>query len=111
MEKKKSARPEEQLFESASNGDALVLSYLLKEGLHPDVRDQYGTTPLMEACRFGRAKCVRLLVSAGADVNAEDKEKATVLMYACDGASSGKVVVFLIANGAKVDARDVYGCT
>jgi uncharacterized protein len=109
---KKVAIAEEQLFESASSGDTLVLSYLLKvQGVGPDLRDQYGTTPLMEACRFGRAKCVRLLVDAGAAVNAADKEKMTVLMYACTGASSSKVVAFLISKGSKVNERDAYGCT
>lgn len=108
---KKIAEPEEQLFASASSGDAVVLSYLLKKGLHPDIHDQYGTTPLMEACRFGRAKCARQLVLAGADVNAKDKEKRTVLMYASDGAASSKVVELLIANGAKADERDAHGCT
>ncbi len=103
---------EEQLFGSAASGDLPVLSYLLERlRVPPDIRDQYGTTPLMEACRFGHGKCVRFLVGAGADVNARDKEKMTALMYACDGAAAKHIVAFLIANDAEVNALDVYSST
>lgn len=101
---------EEQVFGSASNGDVLVLAHLLS-AVDPNICDQYGVTPLMDACRFGRLACVRVLVEKGAKVNSADKEKATVLMHACSGESSGDIIEFLIGHGAKCNKRDAYGCT
>lgn len=110
--KNKQIAPAEQLFACASNGDELVLAHLLRAvKINPNIRDQYGVTPLMEACRFGRAACVDLLLEYGADVNAMDKEKASVLMHACSGESSQLIVACLIEQGAQLNRRDVYGCT
>ena len=38
---------------------------------------QYGTSSLMEACEKGQAEVVRILVSAGAHVNDQDKVSST----------------------------------
>ena len=38
---------------------------------------QHGTSSLMEACRNGHAEVVRILVSAGAHVNDQDKVSST----------------------------------
>ena len=48
---------------------------------------------------------------AGANVNAFDKEKTTVLMHACAGASGGKVVRYLVSHGARVNDRNAHGCS
>ena len=105
------ATPKELLFLAASEGARAVLALLLESGMSPGVRDRYGRTPLMEACQAGRPENMRLLVQRGADANAFDKEKTTVLMHACAGASDGKVVRYLISHGARVNERNAYGCT
>ena len=38
---------------------------------------QNGTSSLMEACKYGHAEVVRILVSAGAYVNEQDKVSST----------------------------------
>lgn len=101
-----------QLFGAARAGDEITLSYLLNERrMTPDLRDRYGVTPLMEACETGQLASVELLVEAGAEVNATDKETSTVLMHACGGASTPKIVQYLIDHGALVNERDASGCT
>lgn len=65
----------------------------------------------MEASRQGQLDCVKTLVAHGANVNAADKEKFSVLMHACTAAAPRNVVRFLISRGARVTDRDVYGCT
>ena len=46
-------------------------------------------TPLMEAASSGHLEIVKLLISHGADVNAQSSSGNTPLMYAC---ASGKLV-------------------
>ena len=38
---------------------------------------QYGTSSLMEACRYGNAEVVKILVSAGAHVNDQNEVSST----------------------------------
>jgi ankyrin repeat protein len=45
---------------------------LLKEGANPTIRDEHGLTPLHIAAYRGLFKEVRLLINAGADMNAVD---------------------------------------
>jgi hypothetical protein len=55
-----------------------VLSLLAR-----DLRDYKGNPPLVVAAGFDRSECVRLLLSAGADVRATGCHGATALMRAC----------------------------
>ena len=54
-------------------------------------------TPLMEAASSGHLEIVKLLISHGADVNAQSSSGNTPLMYAC---ASGK-----LAHGTKVNSE------
>ena len=54
-------------------------------------------TPLMEAASSGHLEIVKLLISHGADVNAQSSSGNTPLMYAC---ASGKLVC-----GTKVNSE------
>jgi len=54
-------------------------------------------------------KIISLLLSKGADVNAKDIEKISVLHYATD--KGLEVVKYLVSKGANVNAKDVYGRT
>ena len=56
-------------------------------------------TPLMAASRFGLLDIVKLLIDAGADVNAADKERMTALRLACEHYNP-QIVRALIAAGA-----------
>src|SRR4051794_7913796 len=54
-----------------------------------DVRDKRGTTPLMLAALNGSLDAMKVLVEAGADVNAKNSFDATALMWCA--ADAGKV--------------------
>jgi ankyrin repeat protein len=57
------------LFQAIRHGDiAAVNAELTKETL--EARDKRGATPLMHAAAFGNFATLKLLVEAGADVNA-----------------------------------------
>jgi len=61
----------------------------------------------------GLMRCVRLLVSQGADVNAADNDGGTSLMWVAqgDGNVNLECVKFLVSKGAKVDVQDKDGTT
>ncbi len=52
---------------------------LLDGGADPNIAGEHGTTPLHCASRLGCTKVVRLLLNAGADVNARDDEDLSPL--------------------------------
>ena len=112
-----------------------VLNVLIKYGADVNAKDDSGNTPLLwtswwTVC-FGihpsqiRAlspednplpqirKRVKILLSAGADVNAKDKGGQTALMYAAKAFNGGDVelIKILIDAGANINARDISGYT
>ena len=46
-----------------------IVKLLIQRGLQVDERDAQGSTPLMTACATGAAKCIPILVEAGANIN------------------------------------------
>lgn len=67
-----------------SPDDLEVAEQLLKMGDVNARSRQAGQTALMLAVSHGRVAMVKLLLSCGADVNAQDREGSTALMCACE---------------------------
>jgi len=65
---------------------------------------------LLQAAGWGDADRVRLLIQAGADVHARDKDGRTALMWAARCGDADRVRL-LIQAGADVNARDDFGHT
>ena len=78
---------------------------LLKQGV--DVNGtvlRHGETPLMFAARTGRPEAVKLLLEAGAKVDAKDTmRQTTALMWAAEQGHA-EVIELLVAAGADVNA-------
>lgn len=101
------------LFAASASGDLDALRDALAT-VQIDQRDQGGRTALMIACRAGQAPAVRLLIEAGADVNAANSNGTTPLMYAktaAVGNGSTDMLQLLLAAGADINARDSAGRT
>jgi quinoprotein dehydrogenase-associated probable ABC transporter substrate-binding protein len=88
-----------------------LVSMLLAHHAKLDATDNDGLTPLGIAAQNGKAKAARVLLDAGADVNAPiAKGGYTPLMLGSISGSS-ELVTLLIERGAKVNAANAGGLT
>lgn len=71
--------------------------------------DEYGYTPLHEACERGNPDTARLLIDAGADVNARDRVGYIPLHLACLESGNPDTARLLLEHGTDVNARDGRG--
>jgi ankyrin repeat protein len=93
-------------------GEASVLYTLIQAGA--DIRiAKEGVTPLHAACQQGHALCVRLLLLAGASVNAEDAEKRTPAHYVASSTApqdvKDEILSLLNEHGADLKVKSVKG--
>lgn len=93
---------------AAQSGDILIIKELLKAGANIRGFDKHGRTAVYYT--NGRISALNVLVSAGADINARDIDRATPLIHA---AKYPHPVILreLILLGANPDIRDREGYT
>jgi ankyrin repeat protein len=115
------------LMRAARKADVAAMRILLEHGANPSAAMKGGVTAVMVASGFGgqvrfaeynphsgtehdAAECVRLALAHGADVNAANSTGQTALHIAA--AQRGDAFIrFLVANGARLDAKDAQGHT
>ena len=99
------------------DGHTGIVDYILKE--HTAVRiedilsaqDISGATPLHEAVRYGRVDIARLLLAAGAKVNAMDSLGKTPILLIIPASAQQAMYPLLIKSRANVNQKDMYGDT
>jgi hypothetical protein len=100
------------LHRPAESGNAAVLETMLGCGFNPEAKDKDNVTPLHRAAMGGHVEAVRVLLTYGADVNAQDGMfSASPLVWAVEGRGSAKrrgadhvgVARLLIASGSPLD--------
>lgn len=97
-------QPWPSLWNAANRGRTSILKMLLKAGADVDGRDDTGAT-LLASFGFFDARVTRVLLEAGANPNAVDRDAQTPLMYA-SGYGYEDVVRLLVQHGANVDLKD-----
>jgi len=85
-----------------------AVSELLRHHIDIEARNNYGETALVETVSETIAD---LLVKAGANVNAQDKQCQTALIKSAENNYVAKLRVLVKAPGIQLDRRDRQGCT
>lgn len=70
-----------------------------------------GATPLIMAARDGDVATMRFLLETGADVNARDSARRSVLMWASSSTGSADKIRLAVERGAALDPRSQDGAT
>ncbi len=92
------------LKDACESGDATAVAFLLQIGAKPDLTST-GETALFRAVSSDSLECVRLIVDAGADVNATDCDGWTCVFHL----RSERVARYLLERGARPDISDQCG--
>ena len=105
------SEPEDPLVKAAFKNDLDAVKRLVLASPDVNVSDgRANATALAYATEHGNRDMVRVLLSAGADINARNRNGQTALMYLTENASADLVRDFLSA-GADVNARNDAGET
>lgn len=100
-------RPDRQILIDSLRGNTEGVRFLLSNGVDPNTPPgpaDKGMTAVMFAAWKGHDEIVKLLVAAGANVNARSQTGATSLMYATFGGYENSVRV-LLERGAMTEVR------
>ena len=73
--------------------------------------DESGRTPIMSAAAKSSAAIVKMLLDAGALINAKDNDGKTALIYALENSSGTETAKVLIAAGANINVAGKDGQT
>jgi ankyrin repeat protein len=74
------------LFRAVREGNTdMVRSLLSSPGADVNATDERGSTPLLEAARYGHEDICRVLIAAGANLKSKDKDGKTALTLAVQG--------------------------
>src|SRR5262245_60341034 len=93
----------DDLFDAMNKGDLDAMAKLLADDKTLANKARGTDLPLNYALRGNNFKVVKLLVDAGADVNATDANGFAAMSYAAKNPDPA-VIKLLIAKGAKIDA-------
>ena len=95
---------------AARKGHSETLTFLLEKGMKPDLADEQGYTPLLDAALGGNVAEIERLVEAGANIRAVTDSGAGIVMLALQSLKPD-VVTLAMDKGAPTDGTDPRGRT
>lgn len=103
---------DQQLWESAANGDLSGAQSAMGQGAHINFRGKRGGfTPLTIAAKNGHLDVVQFLVEHGASVNERDNARDKTPLLAAAYKQHFDVVKYLVEHGADVNIQAINGWT
>jgi ankyrin repeat protein len=93
------------LIRAAERGSLAAMAMLLRQGADPDQANRENWTPLMEAADKSQPGAVRLLVDAGADLEAQETRGGKTALMVAARSDSATMVALLLDSGTDVGAR------
>jgi len=110
----KNLNREKEILKAVKSGSVGSLRQLLaRDASLVRVRDKDGSTPLHWAAWKGHREVARLLLDAGAEVNARNKNRhwGTTPLHAAAHGNQVDVAKLLLARGAKINAKNLHSRT
>ena len=100
----------QDLLRASTTGNVQEVKTLLVKGVHPDLSDNLGWSPIMSASALGYSDIIRTLVDAGVSANAEDETSISPLWLSISNVGSKSDVDLLLSKGAPPnDSTDFLG--
>jgi len=99
--------PSDRFYQAIRNNDLPALRELVKNS-NVNLKDQRDSTPLMYAAAYGSLDALKLLLDAGAEVNAKNTFDVTALLWCARDLAK---VRLLVDKGANVNAQSKQGRT
>ncbi|MEK6324769.1 MAG: ankyrin repeat domain-containing protein [Acidobacteriota bacterium] len=99
LEKRWVSFTEDALFTYVKRGENDIVMLLLSAGMNPNASSKGGATALMEAGSLGNVDTLKILLDAGAAVDAEDTYGRTALVFAVQDGFHTEAVKTLLENG------------
>ena len=99
--------------QAVDEGNVEIVDLFVRANFNIHSEDDKGTPALIIALKKGYTIIGRILINAGADINAKDRIGMTPLLLTCGKFSSGnkEIAEMLINKGANINARDLVGFT
>jgi ankyrin repeat protein len=105
---------------AAQSSDVVLMKLLLEHGADPHIATSYNVTPLMVASGIGwvegvtyewsraaNLEAIKLLLSLGADVNAQDTLDGRTALMGAAHKGRNEVIQLLVERGADLAAHDI----
>ena len=106
----KQETPAVNIHVAALQGNTKAIQQHIKAGTDLNVKDQYGSSPLIIATTFGKTETAIALINAGADLKVTNNEGSTPLHIAAFLCRT-KIVQALLEKGADKNLRNNSGST
>lgn len=106
------------IYEAVDSGDVGKIRALLNDGVYVDARGMWNETALIHAACKHQTEAVRYLLRSGADVNAQDEDGHSALLWALLASSTDqpkewtkaiRTVRVLLHAGARIDLTSTEG--
>jgi ankyrin repeat protein len=106
----KTAKPKIDVHAAAFLGDVKAIQQHIKFGSDLNVKDQYGSTPLIIACTFNKVNVAKVLINGGADLSIKSADGSTALHTAAFFCRQ-EIVELLLKSGADKTVKNNFGST